>query len=189
MTGRAEAQGGLFPLPDALEAERILEALLFAAAEPMTEAEIARRMPKGMDWAGSLRRLEARYAGRGVVLSRAGTSWAFRTAPDLAPALAEEVVEERRLSRAALETLAIVAYHQPVTRTEIEEIRGVAASRGTLDHLLDLGWIAIGPRRESPGRPATFVTTDAFLDEFGLASAKDLPGLDDLTAAGLLGPV
>ncbi|HHY01672.1 MAG TPA: SMC-Scp complex subunit ScpB [Paracoccus sp.] len=166
--------------------ERMVEALLFASAQPLGLQDLARRMPAGSDPAEALRRLRARYAGRGVELLRVGDAWAFRTAADLGFLMQEEVVETRRLSRAGTETLAIVAYHQPVTRAEIEEIRGVSVSRGTLDQLIEMGWVRLGRRRQTPGRPVTFVVTEAFLDHFGLASASDLPGLAELRASGLL---
>ena len=175
-----------FPPPPVDAQERMVEALLFASPEPLTLAEMAARMPAGADPAEALRRLRARYAGRGVELARLGEGWAFRTAADLGFLMQDEVTETRRLSRAATETLAIVAYHQPVTRAEIEEIRGVAVSRGTLDQLLEMDWVRIGRRRMTPGRPATFVVTETFLDHFGLESARDLPGLAELRAAGLL---
>ncbi|SIP93631.1 condensin subunit ScpB [Paracoccus thiocyanatus] len=175
-----------FPPPPPAEQERMVEAILFAAAEPMSAREIAARLPAGCDAAEALRALRARYEGRGVQLARAGDAWAFRTAADLGFLMQESVVESRRLSRAATETLAIIAYHQPVTRAEIEEIRGVAVSRGTLDQLIELGWVRIGRRRQTPGRPVTFVVTEVFLDHFGLESARDLPGLAELRAAGLL---
>lgn len=165
---------------------RMLEALLFASAEPLSEVEIGSRMPAGIDLRGLLGELQAAYAGRGVNLRHTDGRWAFRTAEDLAFILRREVVEQKRLSRAALETLAIVAYHQPVTRAEIEEIRGVAISRGTLDVLLEAGWIRLRGRRRTPGRPVTFGTTPDFLDHFGLESIGDLPGIADLKAAGLL---
>ena len=168
--------------------ERMVEAVLFASADPLTPEAIAERLPAGADVAAAIEALRRSYAERGVQLVRVGRAYAFRTAPDLGFLLAREAVEERKLSRAAIETLAIIAYHQPVTRAEIEEIRGVSASKGTFDTLLELGWIRLGRRRESPGRPATFVTTEGFLDHFGLASAADLPGLADLRAAGLLSP-
>jgi segregation and condensation protein B len=168
---------------------RMLEALLFAAAEPLRQAEIAGRMPDGVDVAGLLMELQAAYAGRGVNLRRTDDRWAFRTAEDLAFVMRREVKEERRLSRAALETLAIIAYHQPVTRAEIEEIRGVTISKGTLDVLLEANWVRLRGRRRSPGRPLTFGTTPEFLDHFGLESIRDLPGLADLKAAGLLDPL
>ncbi|MEL7171478.1 MAG: SMC-Scp complex subunit ScpB [Pseudomonadota bacterium] len=176
----------LFAAPPEAEQERMVEALLFAAAEPMTVAEVARRLPEGAAAEPALAALAKRYEGRGVRLERIGQAWAFRTAPDLGFLMREEVTEERKLSRAAMETLAVIAYHQPVTRAEIEEIRGVSVSKGTLDLLLDLGWVRLGRRRESPGRPATFITTTAFLDHFELESVRDLPGLKELRAAGLL---
>ncbi|WP_449043376.1 SMC-Scp complex subunit ScpB [Paracoccus versutus] len=175
-----------FPPPPLPEQERMVEAILFASAEPMSQREIAARLPAGCDPAEALRALRARYEGRGVQLARMGDAWAFRTAADLGFLMQESVVESRRLSRAATETLAIIAYHQPVTRAEIEEIRGVAVSRGTLDQLIELDWVRIGRRRQTPGRPVTFVVTEAFLDHFGLESARDLPGLAELRAAGLL---
>ena len=181
-----EAQAALFEAPPLPEQERMAEALLFASAEPMTPQQIGARLPRGSDARAALEQLEKRYEGRGVQLRRVGNAWAFRTAPDLGFLMHSEAEESRKLSRAAIETLAIVAYHQPVTRAEIEEIRGVSVSRGTLDTLLELEWIRFGRRRETPGRPVTFVTTEAFLDHFGLSSAKDLPGLAELRAAGLL---
>ena len=177
---------GLFEAPSASEQERMVEAILFASAEPVTVAELNARMPHGADAAAALAALRLRYEGRGVHLVRVGEAWAFRTAPDLGFLMRKETVETRKLSRAALETLAIVAYHAPVTRAEIEEIRGVAASRGTLDQLIELDWIRLGRRRDTPGRPVTFVVTETFLDHFGLESARDLPGLRELRAAGLL---
>ncbi|MDP3068115.1 MAG: SMC-Scp complex subunit ScpB [Methylocystis sp.] len=167
------------------EAERIIEALLFACAEPLDEAEMARRIEEGVDLERVLERLRAHYTGRGVNLTRVGKKWFFRTAADLNWILAREQVEEKKLSRAALETLAIIAYHQPTTRAEIEEIRGVAISKGTLDVLLDTGWIRLRGRRKAPGRPITYGTTDAFLMHFGLEQIGDLPGLDELKGAGL----
>ncbi len=167
------------------EAERVVEAMLFAAAEPLDETEMARRIDEGVSLEQTLERLRAHYASRGVNLTRVGKKWFFRTAPDLNWILAREQVEERKLSRAALETLAIIAYHQPTTRAEIEEIRGVAISKGTLDTLLETGWIRLRGRRKAPGRPITYGTTDAFLMHFGLEQIGDLPGLDELKAAGL----
>jgi segregation and condensation protein B len=167
------------------EAERIIEALLFASAEPLDEAELARRLEAGVELDRVLERLRAHYAERGVNLTRVGKKWFFRTAADLNWILAREQVEEKKLSRAALETLAIIAYHQPATRAEIEEIRGVAISKGTLDVLLDTGWIRLRGRRKAPGRPITYGTTDAFLMHFGLEQIGDLPGLDELKGAGL----
>ena len=171
------------PLPAAL---RMAEALLFASREPVGEAGLAERLPRGSDVAAILEALSAHYAMRGVNLVQVAGKWAFRTAEDLAWILAREQVEERRLSRAALETLAIIAYHQPVTRAEIEEIRGVSTSKGTLDVLLETGWIRMRGRRRTPGRPVTYGTTEAFLEQFMLASVQDLPGLDELKGSGLL---
>ena len=165
---------------------RMLEAILFAASEPLSEIEIASRLPAGIDVAGLLLELQTGYAGRGVNLFASEGHWAFRTAEDLSVVLRRESVEHRKLSRAALETLAIIAYHQPVTRAEIEEIRGVAVAKGTLDVLLEAGWVRLRGRRRTPGRPVTFGTTPGFLDHFGLASIRDLPGLAELRAAGLL---
>jgi len=168
------------------EQERICEAILFATAEPITVREMEARMPHGCDAAEALVHLRKRYEGRGVRLVKVGDAWAMRTAPDLGYLMHEETVETRKLSRAAIETLAIIAYHQPVTRAEIEEIRGVSVSRGTVDQLLDMEWIRFGRRKMTPGRPVTFVVTQGFLDHFGLESARDLPGLKELRAAGLL---
>jgi segregation and condensation protein B len=176
----------LFDAPPMGEQERMVEAILFASAEPVTVAELVARMPHGADPAEALVHLKKRYEGRGVNLVRVGDAYAFRTAADLGFLMRRETVEVRKLSRAAIETLAIVAYHQPVTRAEIEEIRGVAVSRGTVDQLLELDWIRLGRRRMTPGRPVTFVVTEGFLDHFGLESARDLPGLKELRAAGLL---
>ncbi|ATQ67521.1 MULTISPECIES: SMC-Scp complex subunit ScpB [Methylosinus] len=167
------------------EATRIAEALLFAASEPLDESEIARRLPAGADVQAALQRLREDYAQRGVQLTRAGRKWFFRTAADLSWVLARAQVEQKKLSRAALETLAIVAYHQPVTRAEIEDVRGVAVAKGTLDVLLDTGWVRLRGRRRAPGRPLTYGTTDAFLMHFGLEQIGDLPGLDELKGAGL----
>lgn len=176
----------LFEAPPLAEQERMIEAILFASAEPVTLAAMKSRLPHGADPAEALVLLRRRYQGRGVELVKVGDAWAFRTAADLGHLMRKEVVEQRKLSRAAIETLAIVAYHQPVTRAEIEEIRGVAVSRGTIDQLMELDWIRLGRRRMTPGRPVTFVVTEAFLDHFGLESARDLPGLKELRAAGLL---
>jgi segregation and condensation protein B len=165
---------------------RLLEAMLFAAAEPLAERELAERLPQGANVRKLLSRLAADYADRGVRLVQAGATWAFATAPDLAPRLARERQVEKKLSRAAIETLAIIAYHQPVTRGDIEDIRGVQLSKGTLDVLFEQGWIAPKGRRETPGRPATWATTDAFLRHFGLATLSELPGVEELRAAGLL---
>ncbi|HEX6979377.1 MAG TPA: SMC-Scp complex subunit ScpB [Alphaproteobacteria bacterium] len=168
------------------QALRAIEALLFASTEPMDAKAIAKRLPAGTDVEALIDDLEAQYANRGINLVRVAGKFAFRTAPDLAPILQIETVVPRKLSRAAIETLAIIAYHQPVTRAEIEEIRGVALSRGTLDTLMEAGWIQPKGHRETPGHPATWVTTNAFLSHFGLNSIKDLPGIEDLKAAGLL---
>jgi segregation and condensation protein B len=165
---------------------RMVEALIYASSEPVAAAELASRLPEGTDIAGILRELQQTYADRGVNLVQIAGKWTFRTAGDLSFLLSRESVEQRRLSRAALETLAIVAYHQPVTRAEIEEIRGVATSRGTLDLLLETGWVRMRGRRRSPGRPVTYGTTEAFLSHFGLDTIADLPGLDELKGAGLL---
>jgi segregation and condensation protein B len=176
----------LFAAPPLAEQERMVEAILFATAGPVPLAEFARRMPHGSDPAEAIAMLSRRYEGRGVRVVKVGEAWAMRTAPDLGFLMQKEVVETRKLSRAAIETLAIVAYHQPVTRAEIEEIRGVAVSRGTVDQLLELDWIRLGRRRMTPGRPGTFVVTEHFLDHFGLSSTRDLPGLKELREAGLL---
>lgn len=165
---------------------RLLEAILFASAEPLAERQLAERLPAGNDIRRLLTMLADDYAARGVNLVQAGGTWAFATAPDLADALALERRVEKKLSRAAIETLAIVAYHQPVTRGEIEEIRGVQLSKGTLDVLFEQGWIAPRGRREVPGRPMTWGTTDSFLRQFSLASLADLPGIEELRSAGLL---
>lgn len=176
----------LFEAPPLAAQERMVEAILFASADPVSLAEIVARLPHGCDPAEALITLSRRYEGRGVNLVRVGNAYAFRTAGDLGHLMHKEVQQTRKLSRAAIETLAIVAYHQPVTRTEIEEIRGVAVSRGTVDQLMELGWIRLGRRRMTPGRPVTFVVTESFLDHFALESARDLPGLKELRAAGLL---
>ena len=176
----------LFGVPPMAEQERMIEAILFASADPLSLTQITARLPQGCDPAQALVHLRARYTGRGVNLLRVGDAYALRTAPDLGWLMQSERVETRKLSRAAIETLAIIAYHQPVTRAEIEEIRGVAVSRGTIDQLLELDWIRLGRRRMTPGRPVTFVVTEGFLDHFGLESARDLPGLKELREAGLL---
>ena len=165
---------------------RLLEALLFASENPIPEKVIADRLPEGVDIQTLLRKLTAMYKNRGVNLVKAGKNWAFRTAPDIRAQLVVEKEMTRKLSRAAVETLAIVAYHQPITRAEIEEIRGVSVSRGTLDVLLEAAWIRPRGRRRTPGRPVTWGTTESFLDHFGLEGLDDLPGLDDLKASGLM---
>jgi segregation and condensation protein B len=167
--------------------ERMIEALLHAAAEPLSAADLAERLPAGADVAAALMALKARYAGRGVELVCVADRWRLQTAADLAFLMTRERVEPRRLTRATKEALAIVAYHQPVTRAEIDNVRGVQANRGTLDHLLELGLVRMRGRRRSPGRPVTFGTTDAFLELYGLASLADLPGIAEMKAAGLLG--
>ena len=168
------------------EHTRILEALLFASATPLTSRELHERMPEDADLGACLEELREHYEERGVNLIELEGAWAFRTAADLGDALQIERTQERKLSRAAMETMAIIGYHQPVTRAEIENIRGVATHRGTLDALIEAGWVKPGRRRETPGRPLTWVTTTSFLDQFGLESIMDLPGLDDLKASGLL---
>ena len=165
---------------------RLIEALLFAAPGPLSRAELLRHLPEDSDLDGLLEELRALYANRGVTVTPVGERWAIRTAPDLAPMMKIETSVRRKLSRAAVETLAVVAYHQPVTRAEIEEIRGVGLSRGTLDVLLEAGWIKPRGRRRVPGRPVTWGTTPAFLDHFGLENLDSLPGRDELKAAGLL---
>jgi segregation and condensation protein B len=176
----------LFEAPPIAEQERMVEAILFASAAPITVTELNARMPHGCDPAEALVHLRKRYEGRGVRVVRVGDAWAIRTAPDLGYLMQKETVETRKLSRAAIETLAIIAYHQPVTRAEIEEIRGVSVSRGTVDQLIEMEWVRLGRRKMTPGRPVTFVVTQHFLDNFGLESARDLPGLKELRSAGLL---
>lgn len=167
---------------------RLAEALLFAAAEPLDAQTIASRYPEGVDVEALMEQLTDAYAGRGVNVVRVAGRWALRTAPDLAGALRIERTVARKPTRASIETLAIIAYNQPVTRAEVEEIRGVALSRGTLETLMEAGWIRPKGRRQTPGRPATWVTTDQFLAHFGLDQLSDLPGIDELKAAGLLDP-
>src|SRR5499426_983133 len=165
---------------------RLLEAMLFAASEPLSEKDLAARLPRGTDVADALKRLQQDYAPRGVNLVRIAGKWTFRTAGDLSWLLSKETVETRKLSRAAIETLAIIAYHQPVTRTEIEDIRGVSTSKGSIDVLLQTGWIRRRGRRKAPGRPLTYGTSADFLSHFGLDALGDLPGLDELKGSGLL---
>lgn len=165
---------------------RIIEALIFASPEPISERAIQSRLPDDVNLSALLTELQTHYESRGVNLVRAGKSWAFRTAQDVSELLNKEVDVGRTPSRAAIETLAICAYHQPVTRAEIEEIRGVSLSKGTLDLLFEANWIKPRGRRQTPGRPVTWGTTDAFLDHFGLSDIRDLPGMEDLKAAGLL---
>ncbi len=168
------------------EAARIAEALVFASAEPVSESFIADRLPRGTDVRAIMRRLKEDYAGRGVNLLQVDDHWAFRTAADLSFAIRKDETEAKKLSRAALEVLAIIAYHQPVTRAEIEDIRGVQTSKGTLDVLMEAGWVRFRGRRRTPGRPVTLGTTRDFLDHFGLEELRDLPGLEELKGAGLL---
>jgi len=174
------------PLAARPEELRLLEALLFASREPIDEATLGKQLPDGVNVKQALARLKEEYATRGVSLVRIGRKWTFRTADDLSWLMTKQTIETRKLSRAAVETLAIVAYHQPVTRAEIEEIRGVVAAAGTLDVLLKTGWIRPRGRRKAPGRPITYGTTEAFLSHFGLEEVGDLPGLDELKGAGLL---
>jgi len=171
------------------DAIRAVEATLFAAVEPLSTDDIAAYVGESIDVKAALAELEAHYAGRGIELVERGRRWHFQTAADLAHILRREREESRKLSRAAVETLAIIAYHEPVSRAEIEAIRGVQISRGTLDVLMEAGWVRPAGRREVPGRPLTFATTQEFLSHFGLKNRRDLPGIDDLKAAGLLDPV
>ena len=189
MTDLPEPLPSLEPSEDeerAARASRVMEAMIFAAGRPVSAVTLAAQLPQGTDVEAGLARLAAHYRHRGIHLVKVAGGWTFRTAPDLAEHLAVHRVVRRRLSRAALETLAIVAYHQPVTRAEVEEIRGVHLGRGTLDILLEAGWIAPKGRRRTPGRPVTWVTTQGFMEHFGLESLDDLPGVDELEAVGLL---
>jgi len=172
--------------PETDEVQRTLEAILFSAAEPVDEKTLAARLPEGTDLTAALDKLSEHYAPRGVNLVRVAGKWALRTATDLGHRIARDAPPPRKLSRAAIETLAIVAYHQPVTRAEIEEIRGVTISKGTLDVLIETGWVRLRGRRKAPGRPVTYGTTEAFLIHFGLDRIDDLPGLDELKGAGFL---
>ncbi|AZO23259.1 MULTISPECIES: SMC-Scp complex subunit ScpB [unclassified Mesorhizobium] len=168
------------------EAVRMAEAIIFASAEPVSERQLAARLPDGVNITAAMADLQEIYAKRGVNLVRVGDAWAFRTAGDLAFLMSRDSVQQRKLSRAALEVLAIIAYHQPVTRAEIEDIRGVETSKGTLDTLLETEWVRMRGRRRTPGRPVTYGTTDAFLDHFALEEIRDLPGMEELKGAGLL---
>ncbi|MGM4892195.1 SMC-Scp complex subunit ScpB [Tardiphaga sp. 709] len=179
--GQSEVQSEARP-----EELRLLEALLFASTEPLDQSALAKRMPDGVDIKAALAQLQADYAMRGVNLVRVANKWTFRTAGDLSWLMTRETTETRKLSRAAIEVLAIVAYHQPVTRAEIEDIRGVITSKGTLDVLLETGWIKPRGRRKTPGRPLTFGTTESFLSQFSLEALGDLPGLEELKGTGLL---
>src|ERR1041384_5028372 len=183
LTGDASPDETAVERPEEL---RVIEALLLAAGEPLDEKTLRSRLPEGVDVASAMRRLQAEYASRGVNLVRIAGKWTFRTANDLAWLLSRDSVEPKKLSRAANETLAIIAYHQPVTRAEIEEIRGVTVSKGTIDVLMETGWIRPRGRRKAPGRPLTFGTTQAFLEHFGLEAISDLPGLDELKGTGLI---
>jgi segregation and condensation protein B len=168
------------------EAVRMAEAIVFASAEPVSDKQLAQRLPDGLDVAAIMAELRIIYEKRGVNLVRVGDAWAFRTAGDLAFLMSRDSIQQKKLSRPALEMLAIIAYHQPVTRAEIEEIRGVETSKGTIDTLMETGWVRMRGRRRSPGRPVTYGTTEAFLDHFGLEELRDLPGMDELKGAGLL---
>ena len=186
MSEEEKFTASLFEAPNIYQQERMVEAILFASSDPVTVKEIIGRLPHGCEPEEALNNLKEKYKSRGINLVKVGDCWALRTASDLSFLMQKEKVEVRKLSRAAVETLAIIAYHQPVTRAEIEEVRGVSVSRGTIDLLMDLDWIKIGRRRVSPGRPVTFTITQNFLDHFGLESARDLPGLKELKSAGLL---
>ncbi len=179
-----EAQ--VMPLEDPAQQKRVIEALLFASPEPVSLRSIQARLPQSADVGGMLLEIQKEFEGRGVNLVQLEDVWAFRTASDIGPHLALTKKEEKKLSRAALETMAIIAYHQPVTRAEVENIRGVATNKGTLDVLMESGWIKPGRRRETPGRPVTWTTTNQFLDDFGVSNLNDLPGLNELKASGLL---
>ena len=176
----------LHPMADRAESLRIIEAMLFAAAEPLSVAAFGEFLPSGVDVVALLADLAANYENRGVNIVQVAGKFALRTAPDMGSLLRREKIEQKRLTKAALETLSIVAYHQPVTRAEIEDIRGVAISKGTLDNLLEIGWVKMRGRRKTPGRPVTYGTTESFLSHFGLTELTDLPGLQELKAAGLL---
>jgi segregation and condensation protein B len=178
-------KGAPFGLP-VPEVVRMTEALLFASAEPVSEKLLASRLPEGTDISAVLGQLRAEYALRGVNLVRVGDAWAFRTAADLSFLLSREQVQQKKLSRAALEVLAVMAYHQPVTRAELEDIRGVETAKGTIDLLMETGWIRIRGRRKTPGRPVTYGTTNEFLDHFGLEEVRDLPGIEELKGTGML---
>jgi len=181
-----EAQENVQQPQERPEELRLLEAMLFASAEPLDEKSLAARLPQGVDVRAALKRLQEEYATRGVNLVRINGKWTFRTSSDLSWLLSKETVETRKLSRAAIETLAIIAYHQPVTRAEIEDIRGVTTSKGSVDVLLETGWIRPRGRRKAPGRPLTYGTSEAFLSHFGLDAVADLPGLEELKGSGLL---
>lgn len=183
MTVNADAE---IIMPDNSIELRIAEAIIFASAEPVSTKALAERLPEGSNVERVLEELRRHYSMRGVNLLRVGDAWAFRTAGDLAFLMNRDAVQQKKLSRAALEVLSIIAYHQPVTRAEIEEVRGVETSKGTLDTLLETGWVRMRGRRRTPGRPVTYGTTERFLDHFGLEDIRDLPGADELKGAGLL---
>jgi segregation and condensation protein B len=185
---RPEAGEGRADAVQLAQTVRMAEAIVFASAEPVTAKALAARLPEGTDVAAVMEELHRQYEKRGVNLVRVGEAWAFRTAGDLAFLMSRDAIQQKKLSRAALEVLAIIAYHQPTTRAEIEEVRGVETSKGTLDTLLETGWIRLRGRRRTPGRPVTYGTTDAFLDHFGLEEIRDLPGMEELKGAGLLSP-
>lgn len=168
------------------EAARMAEAIVFASADPVSERQLAQRLPEGVDVPAAMAELQRLYERRGVNLVRVGDAWAFRTAGDLAFLMSRDTVQQKKLSRAALEVLSVIAYHQPVTRAEIEDIRGVETSKGTLDTLMETEWVRMRGRRKSPGRPVTYGTTDKFLDHFGFEEIRDLPGIEELKGAGLL---
>ncbi len=180
---KGDAISGIMP---ELQQQRVVEALLFAATGPLSEAELAAALPKDVDVAGLLEAVQENFQMRGVNLKQIAGKWAFRTADDLSFLLREEAVEQKKLSRAGLEVLSIIAYHQPVTRAEIEDIRGVATAKGTLDILMEIGWIKMRGRRRTPGRPVTYGTTQEFLEHFGLNEIRDLPGMVELKGSGLL---
>lgn len=184
----ADETGGRTPTerPSLAEVVRMAEAIVFASAEPVSERALAARLPEGADVAATMAELQQTYSQRGINLVRVGDAWAFRTAGDLAFLMSRDAVQQKKLSRAALEVLAIIAYHQPVTRAEIEDIRGVETSKGTLDTLLETEWVRMRGRRRTPGRPVTYGTTDTFLDHFALEEIRDLPGMEELKGAGLL---
>jgi segregation and condensation protein B len=186
VSSNEDDEAGDAPVQVRPEEFRLLEAMLFASTEPLAEKDLAARMPDGVDVHAALLRLRDDYAVRGVNLAQVAGKWSFRTAADLSWLLSKETVESRKLSRAAIETLAIIAYHQPVTRTEIEDLRGVSTSKGSVDVLLQTGWIKPRGRRKAPGRPLTYGTTEVFLAHFGLNAVGDLPGLDDLKGLGML---
>lgn len=184
--GRQEAEDNWNTVVKTSDALRMVEAILFASAQPVTEKALKERLPSDVDVAMLLGELQEIYSNRGINLRQVGGAWAFRTAADLAFLMNREAVQLKKLSRAALEVLAIIAYHQPVTRAELEDIRGVETSKGTLDVLMETGWIKFRGRRRTPGRPITYGTTASFLDHFGLQEVRDLPGIDELRGAGLL---